>query len=333
MTLQVLCVGTGRDGTVSVSEMLGDVLEKEGLGRTCAHEWLSTHFYNCWCDYQDSGDITFIEEIERWLHQCSHACIVGNGYSQLLPTISKLFGRDLVLIRLRRRDRDACVRSLVKNAQLFPQNHRYYSESPLATGKRMAAFHFGEVKKEEWDRWSIEDRFYWYYDKTHALVDSYKHLFAEVVEIETEGLDGIDTRISLASALRAPAPIVPRSVHVNRHVDLEQIPEDMRPWIQTLLGRLNLARLGNDPIYGMEHFLSTITNYMSLQVDSISAQGPQQAQRTALRIECLLAGARQVLQQQLEGFEELSRRVASANRIDCCPGESSAKCEEQPGAG
>src|SRR6266850_1770112 len=91
--------------------------------------------------------------------------------------------------------------------------------------------------------------------------------------------------------------------------------------------------LGNDPIYGVEHFLSALTDSMLPQIGSISAQVPQQAQETALRIERLLAGARQVLQQHLERFEELSRRVAFANRIDCCLGESSAKCEERPGAG
>ena len=103
--------------------------------------------------------------------ECPYDCVGGNGYAAILPLFAAHYGRGLRLVHLRRGDRDACIASLVQNCELFPTAYGYYSSSPAATVKRMAAFHFSEMSRGSWNRLSIADKFGWYYDKTHALVE------------------------------------------------------------------------------------------------------------------------------------------------------------------
>jgi hypothetical protein len=35
----------------------------------------------------------------------------------------------------------------------------------------MAAFHLDELTREAWDRLPLAEKFGWYYDKTHALIE------------------------------------------------------------------------------------------------------------------------------------------------------------------
>ena len=264
--LKAICVGTGRDGTSSVAKMLQYSFDKEGLGQKTFHEWLSVFFYNNWCDSEEKGDPSTLQHIKEALERCDIDCIVGNGYATILPLIAELSEGNTCLIHLKRKDRLACIKSLAENALLFPANHRYYAPpSNESNGKRMAAFHFGEVLYDEWMQWTLEQKFAWYYDKTHQLIDDAKPLFKNVLEIETESLSDESTRKALADALGIGN--IPPAVHVNKHVDLRFASDTTKVWIQNLLGRLDVARLDEEPAYGLEHFLH---EFVAFAEDSIA---------------------------------------------------------------
>jgi hypothetical protein len=123
-------------------------------------------------------------------------------------------GRGLKLVHVRRRDRTACIASLRRHCDLFPATYGYYTTDAEAAGKRMAAFHFGEMTRAEWDRLPLEERFGWYYDKTHALVDGYKSLFETCTEIETEALDDEETRRTLARIAAGSDAVLPPKTHI-----------------------------------------------------------------------------------------------------------------------
>lgn len=263
--LAIVCVGTGRDGTTSVSQMLQSVFDYESRGRKVMHEWMAMEFYKRYATFRETGDPVEAEAIRQILAECPYDCIVGNGYASILPMLAEIFGDRLTLIHLRRRDRVRCVASLVENAKLFPVNHGYYSNSEVATGKRIAAFHYGEATRDEWWSWPIEKRYDWYYDKTHALIEEAKSLFKRVFYIETESLAEESTRSIFRQA--TGVDFTPALVHVNRHSDLDAVPSDRRPWIQRILGKLDIARLAKDQLYGLQHILEEVSHWISFEID------------------------------------------------------------------
>jgi hypothetical protein len=270
----IVCVGTGRDGTISFAQMIQSSFDDAGKGQKAFHEWLSAYFYNNWCDHKETGDTTAIDRINNAFSECSIDCIVGNGYAQILPIIAERSSGNALLIHLKRRDRDKCVASLADNASNFPTNHLYYA--PLDAGainKRMAAFHFGEVSRNEWDSWPLIRKFYWYYDKTHSLIDDAKSLFKKYIEIETETLNDEKTRVAIAFACGLHS--VPRAVHVNRHVDLSGVSEIRKAWVQSFLGKFDVTKYDIEPAYGIAHALNEFTGWIeTLRQDCLNEMHP-----------------------------------------------------------
>lgn len=298
--LKIICVGTGRDGTTSLAEMIQCIFDDERLGRKVMHEWASVELYENFCNYAETKNEAYMEKIRDILINCPYDCIVGNGYASILPEFAKLFGSQITLVHLRRRDREACVASLVRNAELFPVNHKYYADSSSATGKRIAAFHYGEASWNEWVSWPISRKFSWYYDKTHALVDSGSVLFPKVIQAETESFGTPELRIALGAA--AGRSYVPPSVHLNKHYELDFISEDRRTWIQRFLGKLDIARLAYDDIYGTRHALKEFTTWMTFRI----GDGTGHSFDTVREFDAVLNEAREVLQRQLGNIDELS---------------------------
>ena len=250
--LAVLCVGTGRDGTMSLNAMIQNSFAREGRGRHSEHEWAAVDFYMNFCAFRETGEAAQLDAVRARLRACPVDALVGNGYAPILPQIAEVAGRGLILIHLKRRDRDAFVRSFIENIKLFPQNHKYYSDDPSAQGKRIAAFHFGESTEEEWNAWPLEQRVCWYYDKTHELINTYSDLFDTTIYLETERLNEKESRSALAQALNLE--IVPETAHINRHIAVEGLSDEDRLWVHHYLMAIDPNRLARDDAYGIEHF-------------------------------------------------------------------------------
>ncbi len=253
--LKTIFVGTGRDGTTSLNHMIECVFAASGSGRTM-HEYCCREFYQAFCDYRETGAAVCWADLQRMVSQCPYDVIVGNGYAAVLPLFAERYGRGLKLVHLYRADRAACIASLAKNCALFPTAYGYYSSSPEATVKRMTAFHFGEMTHSQWDRLATEEKFGWYYDKTHALVAEAKALFDNYTEIETETLDSPATRHVLANLVGGPDAVVPPKSHLNATmIDISAFPKEHQFKMNWLLGRLNIEEMAQDDLYAIEYFL------------------------------------------------------------------------------
>ncbi len=115
------------------------------------HEYCCREIYQAFCELQETGDDAAADALKRMVADCPYDSIVGNGYAAVLPLFAECYGRGLKVVHLYR-DREACIESLITNCELFPTAYRYYSSSPEAEVKRMAAFHFGEMPREAWER-------------------------------------------------------------------------------------------------------------------------------------------------------------------------------------
>jgi hypothetical protein len=266
--LQTLCVGTGRDGTQSINHMIQHVLASSG-DRKCMHEYCAREFSQAFCDFQETGDASYANTINQMIVDCPYDSVVGNGYAAILPQFALWCGQGMKVIHLYRSDRDACIESLVINCQLFPTAYRYYSSSPQATVKRMAAFHFGEMSHAEWDRLLLKDKFAWYYDKTHALIRQYLSFFNTYIEIATESLDEAKTRRAIADFVGGRVAATPPMAHLNASViDIASFAKKHQGKMNWLMGRLNMEELANDDVYALDYFLNKFIAWTGYEINN-----------------------------------------------------------------
>jgi hypothetical protein len=121
--LKTIVVSTGRSGTLSCTNMIENVFRASG--RRVEHEYRSREFYHSFCEYQETKAPSRLAELEDMVVGCPDDCIVGCGYAAVLPLFAEHYGRKLTLVHLRRRDRQACIASLTRNAELFPTAYGY----------------------------------------------------------------------------------------------------------------------------------------------------------------------------------------------------------------
>jgi hypothetical protein len=251
------------------------------------------------CDWRETNDPGFEDRIRELILNCPYACVTGNGYAAVMPIIAELLGDQLTIVHLRRRDRAACIASLVENAELAPQNHLYYADSPAATSKRPSAFHFGEMTRDQWAALPLPEKFGWYYDKTHSLIEQYKPLFPKTLSIDTEDLSDEGVRASLARAVGSEQ--TPRAFHVNRFVDLRYVQQDRHSFVQRLLGQLDVQKLAQDDLYGLRAVLNEFIYHMS--------HFPDQAPGAIDELRWTLTEAHRLISDRLNDLKELMDRA------------------------
>jgi hypothetical protein len=302
---RLICVGAGRDGTQSLYRMIQTVFDGTD-GRSAMHEYCSREFYQAFCSYQETGDVQLLDEIRRMIVDCPYDCIVGNGYAAILPLFREVWGPDTRLLHLRRADRDACIESMVKNASLFPGAYLYYSSSEEAKVKRMAAFHFGEMPINEWNQLCPDKKFGWFYDKTHALVDLYKNLFAGCIELSTEQLGAEEGCRTVARWAADSEAVVPTPTHLNAHsIDISAAAKEHREKLFWLMGRLNVSDLCRDDVYAIDYFVNNFIAWTGYQIKNSPQLG---ASRRPAREETakVLARANAILRTALTKVDGLA---------------------------
>jgi hypothetical protein len=312
-SLKVLCVGTGRDGTQSLCSMIQYIFA--GSDRKVMHEYYCREFYQAFCDFSEISNDDSKNALKRMVDECAYDCVVGNGYAAILPLFAERYGRGLKIVHVRREDREACIASLVKNSELFPTAYRYYAKGPDATVKRMAAFHFGEMSHAEWDRLSIEGKFGWYYDKTHALIRKHLDLFDEHMEVTTESLNDETTRRAIAEFIGGEGHTPPPKAHLNASViDIASFPKEQQQKMHWLMGRMNIEQLASDDVYALDYFLDKFVAWTGYQI--VDSPGAQNSPAPSGKIAADLERAAKVIGDRLRDIDALHQLVRDRSGND-----------------
>jgi hypothetical protein len=305
--LKILCVGTGRDGTQSLNHMIQRVFGATG-DRQSVHEYCCREIYQAFCDIKETGDGGHAAALERMVADCPYDSIVGNGYAAILPLFAERYGRGLKVVHLYR-DREACIDSLITNCELFPAAYRYYSSSPEAEVKRMAAFHFGEMSCAEWERLPLREKFAWYYDKTHALVRQHLALFDAHIEFATESLNDEATRRAIADFVDGGEAAAPPRTHLNASViDISSFPKQYQVKMNWLMGRLNMEELAKDDVYALNYFLDKFVAWTGYQIADAPQLGGTPA-ASAPEIAADLERAAKIMNERLREIDALYKLV------------------------
>ena len=305
--LKILSVGTGRDGTQSLNHMIQRVFGETG-DRQSVHEYCCREIYQAFCDFSETGDGGHADALKRMVADCPYDSIVGNGYAAVLPLFAEHYGRGLKVVHLYR-DREACIESLITNCELFPTAYRYYSASPEAEVKRMAAFHFGDMSRAAWDRLPIREKFGWYYDKTHALVRQHLALFDRHIEIATESLNDEAIRRAIADFVDGGKAAPPPRTHLNASViDISSFPKQHQIKMNWLMGRLNMEELAKDDVYALNYFLDKFVAWTGYQITGAPQLGGTAA-ASAPEIAADLERAGRIMNERLREIDALYKLV------------------------
>jgi SAM-dependent methyltransferase len=305
--LKILCVGTGRDGTQSLNYMIQRVFSETG-DRQTMHEYCCREIYQAFCDFAETGDECHAEALKRMVVDCPFESIVGNGYAAIMPLFAERYGRGLKIVHLYRDDREACIESLIKNCELFPAAYCYYSASPEAKVKRIAAFHFGDMSRVEWDRLPLREKFAWYYDKSHALVRQHLALFDHHIEIATESLNDEATRRTIADFVGG-GEVPPPRTHLNATViDISSFPRQYQIKMNWLMSRLNMEELAKDDVYALNYFLDKYVAWTNYQITA-APQLDGASVPSALEIAADLERASRIMNERLREIDALYKLV------------------------
>ena len=292
--------------------MIQSVFDRLGTGQRVMHEYEARKFYQAFCDYCETKDERHEADIRSMIENCPYDCIVGNGYAAVLPQFLQV-NASLKILHLRRSDRSACVASIKRNCELFPLAFRYYATSSAAKFKRMAAFHFGEMTQQEWDRLSLDDKIGWYYDKTHSLIRSYRDSFSEYVEVTTESINDETSRRAISRLVSGSEDIVAPPTQLNSHSFTTGLPADRHDRMQWLFGRLNLNEVAADDVYAVAYFLEKFVAWTGYQIDgSIRDISPNDV-KSREQIGETLAQAEKILLARLKDIDAL--RALNAKKI------------------
>jgi hypothetical protein len=192
--LRIVAAGTGRDGTMTMARLIGDLAAANGTRLVAVHELYANHVCNLLCGWYETGRYGYRLALEELLaHVPAHA-VAGTTYQFALDILADKYGRGLKLIHLQRRDKRAYIRSLERIIHFRPATavnmtteacrpqHRDYTT-------RLAAFHLGDMSRSDWEALPLERRLDWHYEKTHALLDAARQSFDAYLKVYTEDLN------------------------------------------------------------------------------------------------------------------------------------------------
>lgn len=296
MPLRYLVVGTGRDGTVSLTQIVNDIFKLNGIPAVAAHEYLARECHESYSLYKETGDDEHLTRLRQLIRDCPYEAIVGNGYASLLPLFREAFP-DVALIHLKRKDREATIQSHKKNSKLFPDLYAYYAATGEGVFKRVAAFHEGEMSRDDWEALSLHDRFGWFYDYTHRTIEQERSHFSRCFTISTESLSERETLNALAHFIVQGAAASPKAVHLNRHsyITIDDFSESGRPYAQWLFGHLSANSIEVDVVYMSDYITNKYIALTGYQVTGFInefapayAMGPEGIANSLNRFEALL---------------------------------------------
>lgn len=253
--MDILAVGTGRCGTVSLTKWFNELFEINSISAQAAHEYLAKESYIAFDEYSKSGNVTALESVVSGCFHSEYNAVVGNGYATLLPYFAKE-NNNIRLIHIQRRDRAAWIASSARNAKFYPFAYKYFVpdellESDCTHIPRTAAFQVGESSIDEWASWTLEEKLGWHYDYINKSIATYSSHFTNVMHVYTEDLNDMNVLSSLAKFVAPEAMHVPAMPKLNGHyfADIEQYSKDFRPYAQWLLGNIDWDKAVNNPAY------------------------------------------------------------------------------------
>ncbi len=267
--LQVLVVGTGRDGSKSLARLIDALYRENGEPVVVRHEPESFPVYDRVMDYLKQDDTARLQDLFGADGPHVH---VGSGLGFALPALRAVLGPETKVIHLKR-DREPCIRSLANRLDLYPETWGGYADyrdlagdeqPPRFQVMRPTAPLLSELEATDWQRLSPGQKLAWYYDKTHELVAEHIQLFPHHIEVRTEDLSSPESVRRIAALINPQWDNMPMPVHVQSSRLTQSrdpgVSHRERRKIEAVLSEFDLQKAVTSPAYPVVYFLAWLVS-------------------------------------------------------------------------
>jgi len=254
----IIGIGKGRDGTVSLSSNIKKIFNLNKCKYRVHHEDHVKEIYNNLnLYYEDKNKLLRKNNITLNKFKIGNI-YVGNGYILILDILKKKFGNKLKVINIYRNRKD-WLRSFKKNINFYPTKHGNYSNISNPEIFRMAAFHFHEVSKKNWNNWSLKKKLNWYFDKNNFLLKKLKLSESNKFSLSNKQLTKKNYIKKMTKFLNPKWKIPENILRVNiSKLDYKILGNFEKKIVGTFYKNFDYLEAAKNPTYGFEFFLEKV---------------------------------------------------------------------------
>lgn len=256
-----IIASAGRDGSLTVANLLQDFFDLNELNLRVCHEYKS-NFFNHY--FSESGSYKYKDELIEYVKNCPYDVIVGNGSIHAYEYFAKFF--NVTLIHLKRANKKEAIQSLSKNMQLFPRVWGKYIKTTDPQTNMFTAYDLFQKSKKSWDSLSYSQKAKFYYEEIHRIIDSKN----PILTINTEDLNSTDKIKNLFKLINKNALNYPSSMHMNKHYASNKKDNLQQNKVQRSLGKINVNEK-NFELYLFKYFLNYLISYVGWQINKSEA--------------------------------------------------------------
>lgn len=256
MTLQILGIGCGRDGTTSLTQILDNLfgLNNPGAYRVL-HECDNAEIYQSAVAYvRDRNSQKCCSIISKWGQEAE----IGNGYSFILPLFFEVFGKNLKLIHLKR-EKNENLASLINHTSWNPSHWGgYVDNAEHFEITRPTAHDYCEMTKSQWQSLPLDKKLGWYYDKTHSEIEKHKQNFTNVFSISTSQLNEDSKIVELRNFINPNWKNTTNPSHLNSNLnyDFSAMTREQKLVARTMWRGFDFQSALTDEHYALRHFFN-----------------------------------------------------------------------------
>jgi len=255
-----LCIGNGRDGTHSLAENIRNICELNNGNYKVFHETFAADVYN---NLHENYNNKFLykKQNQKIINKLNlNEIHVSNGYSLLISDLYLKFKGNLKIIRIKRH-KNQWLTSFKKNIKNYPKKHGNYSKNKKAEIYRMAAWHFNEMNKNDWDALSLNKKLNWYYKKNDEFIKNIKKYIhkTNILEIKTEDLTKRVTlrKITNFFNLNWKTPEFSLKTNISK-LDYSKMKKFDKKILGTFYSSFDYLYAAKNPIFGANYFIDRV---------------------------------------------------------------------------
>ena len=255
-----LCIGNGRDGTLSLKENIRNICELNNSNYKVFHETYAVDVFNNLHKNYNNNSL-FKKQNQKIIDKLNlNEIHVSNGYSFLISDLYLKFKKNLKIIRIKR-NKNQWLTAFKKNIKNYPKKHGNYAKIKNPEIYRMSAWHFNEMKKKEWDAISLNKKLDWYYKKNDEFIRNIKKYIDKknILEIKTENLTKKETlkKITIFFNSNWKTPLFSLKTNVS-NLDYSKMAKFDKKILGTFYSSFDYLYAAKNPVFGANYFINKV---------------------------------------------------------------------------
>ena len=187
--MKAIIIGTGRCGTRSISNFLNGLYDHKDIKIDARDHSDHEDIMNAVCSRNETNE-NISKKVLSILNNWQHDIEICHMAAFILPEIKNVFGDQIKIIHLIRKDKEACINSLASTTISNPYVWGNYLDTELEYRSfRPTLYHYDQKKISSWQKLSLYKKIEWLYDKHKFEAEYHLSTFKNTLTIFSEDLN------------------------------------------------------------------------------------------------------------------------------------------------